>query len=260
MSTTMLETAPLIPSPPAGPGKSLVPVPSPASAEERFALSAYKSGLFKDLASASQALIKLQAGKEIGLEPFAALNAFDIIQDKIVAKSQTLAMLLRRAGHRYRAIEMTDTAAEIEFFEYGAHDKNPVGRIRFTIEDAKKAGLVRPNSQWTKGPSDMLWWRAMARGVKRFFPELLGGPFVTPEELGHASSPDVTDAEFEVQAGGEPARRARQEDIHQLRAELAARGIDSPAVAQRYGHSTIDEMTAADIQHYRKTILSKLEG
>jgi hypothetical protein len=47
-----------------------------------------------------------------------------------------------------------------------------IGQASFTIEDAKQAGLIKPNSPWEKYPTDMLLNRATSRAYKRFCPDI----------------------------------------------------------------------------------------
>lgn len=41
-----------------------------------------ESGMFADTKSAAQAIVKIQAGQEIGIPPFAAMTGIHIIQGK----------------------------------------------------------------------------------------------------------------------------------------------------------------------------------
>ena len=44
--------------------------------------SFFESGMFADIKSAQQALVKIMAGQEIGIPPFAAMTGVTIIQGK----------------------------------------------------------------------------------------------------------------------------------------------------------------------------------
>ena len=48
---------------------------------------------------------------------------------------------------------------------------------------AERAGLVKPNSNWLKIPTDMLVARAQSRLCRMVYPDLLAGLY-TPDELG----------------------------------------------------------------------------
>ena len=50
-----------------------------------------------------------------------------------------------------------------------------IGRATFTIEQAKKAGLVRAGSAWTSHPGRMLWARASKNVIVDYAPAVALG-------------------------------------------------------------------------------------
>jgi hypothetical protein len=56
----------------------------------------------------------------------------------------------------------------------------------FTIEDAKKAGLLTSGNRgsWEKYPRNMLFARALSNGAKWHCADIFGGPVYVPEEMG----------------------------------------------------------------------------
>lgn len=71
---------------------------------------------------------------------------------------------------------------------------------RFTLEDAKKAGLIKPNSGWEKYPQNMCLWRAVGFCADVVFPDVIGG-MKRADELGASISPDgnIIEGEWLVQ-------------------------------------------------------------
>lgn len=59
---------------------------------------------------------------------------------------------------------------------------------RFSMEDAKRAGLIKPLSGWEKYPSNMLRWRAVGFCADIVFPDVLGG-LKRADELGADLTP-----------------------------------------------------------------------
>ena len=63
-----------------------------------------ESGMFPDIKSAAQAVVKIQAGAEIGIPPFAAMSGIHIIQGKptigagLIALAAGLLWLSRRSA------------------------------------------------------------------------------------------------------------------------------------------------------------------
>lgn len=148
----------------------------------------YKSGLFADLKSAAQAIVKIQAGAELGIPPFASMSGISIIQGKPAIGAGLIAGLIKASTkYNYKIKRHDDEACVIEFYEGG----ELIGESAFTMEDAKQAGLVgRPI--WRSYPRNMLFSRAMSNGARWYAPDLFTGPVYTPEELGD----DSVDAEY----------------------------------------------------------------
>jgi hypothetical protein len=140
------------------------------------------SGYFKDATAGAQAIVKIMAGREIGLGLFESMNGFHIIEGKMTMAANLIATLIKRApGYDYKVLELTRERCEIEFYR----DGESLGKSEFTIGDAKKAGLLKPNSNWEKWPQNMVFARAVSNGVRFYCPEVTGGiPVYTPDELG----------------------------------------------------------------------------
>jgi hypothetical protein len=145
---------------------------------EQFGKAMVASGFFKDVSQISQAIVKIQAGAELGLPPFASMTGIHIINGKPVLGANILATLIKNdPRYDYRVIKLDDTICTIKFFE----GREEVGVSTFTIEDAKKAGTQ--NTQ--KFPRNMLFARSMSNGAKWYCPGIFGGaPIYTPEDFG----------------------------------------------------------------------------
>lgn len=136
----------------------------------------YKSGMFADIKSAQQAVVKIMAGAEMGISPFQAMSGIHIIQGKPTIGAGLMASRVKASGkYNYKVTEMTDKVCTIEFIEGG----QSIGTSSFTIEDAKKAGTKNLD----KFPRNMLFARAMSNGVRWFCPDIYEGPVYVPEEM-----------------------------------------------------------------------------
>lgn len=60
---------------------------------------------------------------------------------------------------------------------------------RFTVDDAKRAGLVKTGSGWEKYPAQMAKWRAIGFCADIVFPDVLGG-LKRADEFGADLTPD----------------------------------------------------------------------
>ena len=135
-----------------------------------------ESGMFPDIKSAAQAIVKIQAGQEIGIPPFAAMSGIHIIKGKPTIGAGVMASCVKGSGkYDYRVLQSTDKICSIDFYQ----GKEKIGNSSFTIEEAKKAGTQNLD----KFPKNMLFARAMSNGVKWFTPDVFAGPVYTPEEF-----------------------------------------------------------------------------
>jgi len=152
------------------------------------------SGFFQDTKDAAQAIVKVLAGQEIGFGPVASMTGIYIVKGKVSLSANLMGAAVKRSGrYNYRVLELTDEAAEIEFYE----DGKAIGRSRFTLDDAKKAGL-NTSDNWRKYPRNMLFARALSNGVKWYCPDVTGGPAYTPDELGAMVDEDGDVVESEI--------------------------------------------------------------
>jgi hypothetical protein len=135
-----------------------------------------ESGMFTDAKQAVQAFVKIQAGQEIGLPPFASMSGIHIIQGKPTLGAGVIASAVKGSGkYDYKVKQMNETICSIDFFQ-GTEN---IGNSTFTIEEAKKA--VTKNID--KFPKNMLFARAISNGVKWFCPDVFSGPVYVPEEM-----------------------------------------------------------------------------
>ena len=135
-----------------------------------------ESGMFTDVKTAAQAIVKIQAGQEIGIPPFAAMSGIHIIQGKPTIGAGIIASMVKASGkYNYIVVEQSEKLCSIDFFE----GKQKIGNSTFTIDDAKKAGTKNLD----KFPKNMLFARAISNGVKWFCLDVFQGPIYVPEEM-----------------------------------------------------------------------------
>jgi hypothetical protein len=138
------------------------------------------SGMFPDCKSMAQAAVKIQAGREFGIQPFAAMSGIHIIQGKPTIGAGLMAARVKGFGkYDYKVIEHNDKVCSIEYFQ----GKESIGVSTFTIEDARKAGTKNLD----KFPKNMLFARAMSNGVKWFTPDIYEMPVYVPEEMAQVT-------------------------------------------------------------------------
>jgi len=151
-----------------------------------------ESGMFTDVKTAAQAIVKIQAGAEIGLPPFASMTGIHIISGKPTIGAGLIASSIKGSGkYDYRVKEQTEKVCSIEFYEVNGKSREPLGVSTFTLEDAKKAGT----KNLEKFPKNMLFARAISNGVKWFCPDVFAGPVYVPEEMESVQQTVDTTAE-----------------------------------------------------------------
>lgn len=142
-------------------------------------------------------LVAIQWGNEIGLAPMQALQNISVINGKPSVYGDA-AMALVQASPVCEGVE--------EFFE-DEGTPNPVavciahrkGRkpvtARFSVEDAKRAGLWNKQGPWTQYPKRMLQMRARGFALRDAFPDALKGLITTEEaqDYPEEAKPQIKD-------------------------------------------------------------------
>lgn len=175
------------------------------------------SGYFQDAKDEAQAIVKIIAGKELGIGAMASMTGFHIVKGKPVLSANLIASIIKNkySPYNYRVLELTDTACEIEFFERN----ESIGKSRFTIEEAKTAGLTGKDV-WKNFPKNMLFARAISNGAKWYCPDVFNGATVyVPEELG--AEVDGDGEIIRVPVNDTPNPPERREPVQVLTAEEA---------------------------------------
>ncbi|MEK2479011.1 hypothetical protein [Streptomyces noursei] len=125
-------------------------------------------------------LYAVEYAESLGLHPMVAITGVHVIEGKPTASAALISALVRRAGHRLR-VTGDATAATAQIIR--ADDPEFVFEVRFTIEDARRAGLLGKDV-WKKYPASMLKARAVSAVARDACEEALFGVHYTPEELG----------------------------------------------------------------------------
>lgn len=146
----------------------------------RLAQTAAKSGCFA-IQSAEQAYVLMGIGSELGLPPLQALRALHVLHGRVALASDTMVAIVRRSGlcTRWDVTEQSATAVTVVTVRKGAPEMDSV---RWTIEDAQRAGLVKRNALWQQYPQQMLYHRAAADLARRVYADVLVGCYA-PDEI-----------------------------------------------------------------------------
>ena len=199
-----------------------------------------ESGMFTDAKAMGQAFVKIQAGQEIGIPPFAAMSGIHIIQGKPTLGAGLIASAVKGSGkYDYKVLKLDDKNCSIDFLQAG----EVIGNSSFSIEDAKKAQTKNID----KFPKNMLFARAISNGVKWFCPDVFAGPVYVPEEM-----PDNTVDVNHIEVIEPTILNKKQFDKVLENVETLNRCLD--AVSE--GKIKLSEEQAILIENYKSTLIN----
>lgn len=136
----------------------------------------YKAHLF-GVTSESQAAAIMLKGFELGLSTTASFEFIQVIQGKpALSPRGAMALLLSNPLVKGITIERIDNKGVFIGYECRMERVNGFMFVgRFTMEDAMRAGLVKPDSGWAKYPENMCLWRAVGFAADVVFPDVSAG-------------------------------------------------------------------------------------
>lgn len=137
----------------------------------------------------AQCAVQLLAGMEAGFTPFASITGIYVVNGRPGFSAQLLAQAIKRhPRYDYRVLEKTAEVCRIKFLA----DGEELGVEVFSMDMARRAGLVSARGPWSQYPEAMLFARCLTAGMRTHCPDALGGhtPY-TPEELGAATNGDI---------------------------------------------------------------------
>ncbi len=169
--------------------QAIIPAPTGLPMEQDLLLlgrAMANSGFFKDATRASQAIVKILFGREMGIGPAAAMAGIDLIDGKPVPNAGLIAACIKRSeSYDFKVKELTPTRCTLTFEE----DGEVVGDSTFTIEDAQAARLAG-KAVWQQYPRNMLFARALTNGARWYCAGVFGGAVYEAEEMGSGEKPN----------------------------------------------------------------------
>jgi hypothetical protein len=151
---------------------------------QRMAMPLAKSGLFA--ATFDQAIARMLLGEALGIAPIVAMQQVHIIEGKPVMSSNLMLTIARNRGWRHSVKVRTDKACVISWTDPRGVT---VGESSFTIEEAqrikhgKEGKTLADKDNYKNYAADMLFARAISRGIRTYAPEVTSGiPVYTTEE------------------------------------------------------------------------------
>ena len=158
---------------------------------EKLAEAAFKSKLYGD-STKEQLVMILATGRELGLQPTVALRNIRVFRGTLITHTQLQVSLVKNAGYLVEILENTPEVARVRISKDGKNPYEPT----YTIEDAKKAGLIQRNALYTTNPATMILNRALGLACRYGAPEVLNGLHadIELEELVVTTDPNAPKA------------------------------------------------------------------
>jgi hypothetical protein len=136
-------------------------------------------------------------GKDIGLTPMQSMMGLYTINGKIGMAADMAVARVRQSGvcEFFNCVESTPEKAT---YEVKRKDEPLPYVLSFTIEEARKAGLVKSGGQYDKYPAQMLRARAKIAIVREKFSDIVYNVY-DPEELGIVETSPAAKPRLEVE-------------------------------------------------------------
>lgn len=175
---------------------------------QRMSNAFHQSGLYKNIGNVAQAIAIVQTGRELGIGPSMALREMYIIsgQGRPTLSAALLNALVQR-DHGDNAIRVVENTNEICRVKYQRRSWATPEYTSFSMDDARRAGLVKAGSNWEKYPRAMCRSRAISEACRAGFSDSIMGLYST-EELAPEDVTVTPDGELVYDAAATPAPAA----------------------------------------------------
>jgi len=124
--------------------------------------------------------VAILAGHPLGLNPFSACQSFAVINGTPSLFGDALLGIVRGSGLLTKISETVSENGQVATCYITRRGEDPVCRT-FTMDEAKKAGLLGKQGPWQSYPKRMLQMRARAFALRDVFPDILRGIGIAEE-------------------------------------------------------------------------------
>lgn len=229
-------------------GKLAAIVPQDLDSAYRLAKAVHMSGLApKGLDKPEAIMIAIMHGMEVGLPPMMALQKIAVINGRPTIWGDGALGLVRGSGVCEYVTEKIEGIGDKRCAVCTAKRKGepePITR-RFSVEDAKRAGLWDKGGPWKQYPERMLSMRARAFSLRDGFADVLGGLYLT-EELQGTETREMRD----ITAPPPPPQITERQADNRFYRELPS----EPQPAETVNEQTGEINPALDIEAWVQTL------
>jgi hypothetical protein len=235
-----------------------------------FAERAARSGMVPSgyIGKPDAIVIAVQMGSELGLAPMQAINSIAVVNGRPSVFGDALIGICRASPVCQDIIEtLTGEGDAMEAVCVAKRAGSTPVTARFTMADAKKAGLVGKSGPWSQYPKRMLQMRARGFALRDAFPDVLRG-LITAEEAADippdtftgttidAAPPSPTPQREAAYAAPTPRSASVQDAMDDI-----AREVISAIPAKLALCHTVDEVQAiADMKRVKRACVDASEA
>ena len=221
-------------------------VPTSMDEAYRLATAVCEAGMAPSgLNSPAKAMIAIMQGLEVGLTPMAAMQRIAVVNGRPTIWGDAAMGLVRASGLCEWVRERVDGEGDRRVAVCETKRKGDPETIsgRFSVADAKRAGLWDKAGPWKQYPDRMLQMRARAFALRDGFADVLGGMYVREEADDMRETSDVSPPAPPTPPAPEPVRLAPPNPAAQ------AEPPSPPLAAPTFGEilqSVVDRIAAAN--------------
>ncbi len=192
------------------------------------------------VSSPEQAAAIMLKGFELGLGLTASFEFVQVVLGKpTLSPRGALAILMRSGELAGFKLDLDDQHCTVWMKRRNGFEHSET----FTIDDAKRAGLVKPGGAWEAYPKNMLKWRAIGFTIDTLFSDVVGG-MKRADEFGA----DV-DLQGNVVESWTPAAQPSQAEapIDGEVREIPAEAVTLQSLVDKYGPDKVMEAAGGRI-------------
>lgn len=194
-----------------------------------------QSGALPKTMTAQQALMAIQAGREIGMMPVAALTYIAFVNGRATLYGDGAIMQVVRVGHKVEFTDCTDKTASCKITR---RDDGRFMEATFTMEMAVKRGLTAKGGPWITAPENMLKFKAFHMIAKFIVPDALHGMGIYEVE-----STEIENANVVSFKGDQPVSDPPKSSKLKPLSERVAEQKKDTAVEGEVVHQTVHQPT-----------------
>jgi len=190
-------------------------------------------------------------GAEVGLAPMQALASIAVVNGRPTIYGDGLTSLVFKAGHHLDSCIEGEGERAVAVATLTRGDTGRAVERRFSVEDAKRAGLWGKQGPWQSYPMRMLEWRAKTWAARDGAPDALMGLTLADDAdtYGPDAARDVTPAAPKPSPRGslryvepDPEPEPEVDRIHEATGEVL--DPDAPEEAPTWGDREHDALAA----------------